>query len=227
MTEEAEDERTPLGQRVIAVFTAPGDLFASFRHSAPWLGPMVISTVVVMCAMATLPDELFLAQAENAVDRRGDPVEVTSGPGEIATYGRMMAILGVAVANPTAAFAIAGILTLIFTLLGGGAATFREYLAATTHSLLIVSLGTLIGVILQLVGFPSATLLLALLEPFILPGGTLEAVLQNLNFFLLWMIVLLGLAVSKLDGRRGWLSSTAIIFSLYLTLLVVNAFVVS
>ncbi len=221
-----EAEPVSLPRRILAVFAAPGELFESFRHSAPWFGPMAISTLVVMFAMATLPSEVFLAQTENAVDRRGDPVEITSDAAEIATYGRMMSVLGVAVANPTAAFAVAGILTLVFSMIGGGAASYREYLAATTHSLLVVSLGMLIGIILQIVGFPSTTLLLALLEPFIQLDGTLQAILENLNFFLLWMILLLGLAVSKLDGRRTWVSSAATIFGLYLAFIITTAFVV-
>ncbi|HET7274615.1 MAG TPA: YIP1 family protein [Longimicrobiaceae bacterium] len=206
----------PLASRVLAVFASPGTLFESFRQRAPWVGPLVISTIVVMLAMATMPQEVFLAQAESAVDRRGDPVTITSEPADIATYGRLMAVLGVAVANPTAAFAVAGILTLVFSLLGGGPATYRQFLAATTHSLLIVSLGTLIGIVMQLAGLPGSSIALLLLEPLLGPGSTVAAILQNLNFFLLWMILVLGLAVSKLDDRRSWPVAASVIFGLYL-----------
>jgi hypothetical protein len=209
----------PLHRRIFATFTSPGELFESFRAHAPWFGPLVISTLVAVLLVAAVPEEVFVAQTEGAVNRRGEPVAITSDPSEIARFGRYLGMLGVAVAHPITAFVIAGVLALVFTVLAGGSAEYRQYLAVTTHALLIPALGGLVALVIQLAGGPAdAPLSLALLAPGMEPDSALYLVLQALNVFTLWMIAVLALGVSTLNRGRSWGSAAAILLGAYLVL---------
>lgn len=207
-----------LGTRVVQTFVAPRALFRTFHHAAPWVDVLVISTVVAMVAAAGQPDEVFLQQVEGAVTRRGEPVEITSPPSEITRYGRYLAMLSALVGHPLIAFAVAGLLTLIFTVLGRGGVDFGRYLAVASHALLIPALGMLVALAAGLATGRLVVLDLAALAPGTGDDGWARRLLLGVNPFHLWMLVVLGLGVGELDAKRSWISATALLVGLYLGL---------
>lgn len=210
-----------LAARIAATFSAPGSLARSIRERPRWIDVLLISTAVAVLAAATLPAEFFLSAAEDAVTRRGAPVEITSSPGEIVRWGRYLAMLNALIGHPLLAFALAGLLTLIFTVLAGGRTRFAEHLALSSHSLLILALGTLAGIAVRLAtGDPSAEISLALLVPGT-AAGSFREMLALLNPFTIWMLVVVAIGVSVLDPRRSRRSSLAVLLGFYLALVVV------
>lgn len=213
------DALPSLGRRIALTFVDPRRLFAGFDERAPWIGVLVLSTLVAMLAAATQPAEFFLAQMENPADRLGRAVEVTSGPEEIVRWGRYLAVFSAIAGHPLVLLGVAGVLTVAFTLVGGGRGTFRAYLAVAAHALLVAALGTLLAVALRAATGdaalePTLGRLVAPLSPRAGAGGFLAGV----NLFTLWTLGVLGAGVAALDGRRSWGAAAAILVGGYLAL---------
>src|SRR5690606_32464700 len=124
-----------LASRVRDTFIAPGRLARELRHAAPWIDVLLLSTAVAALSVLAVPDEIFVEQMQEAVTRRGEPVEITSGPADIARWGRAIAMLSTIATHPIVIFTIAGLLTLLFGVLGKGTARLREYLSLTAHGM--------------------------------------------------------------------------------------------
>ena len=216
----------PLGRRVLEVFVAPRRLFAGFDVAPPWLDVLAISTAVAMIAVAAQPEGVFLEQMEGAVNRRGEPVEITSGPAEVVRYGRLLAMLAALVGHPLIAFGVAGVVTLLFTVVGGGSVPFIRYLAVTAHALLIPALGSLLGVALSLVGGDIFPLTLDALVPGLPEGSLAREILAGITPFQIWMVLVLAAGVAALDRRRGWAAAALVLLGTYLAVDVITALLV-
>lgn len=194
----------PLGARIAATFTAPARLAALIREQPRWIDVLLISTVVAVAAAAMIPGEVFLTAAEDAVNRRGAPVEITSPPEEIVRWGRYMAMLNALVGHPLVAFGLAGVLSIIFTVLPGGRNSFTQHLALTSHALLIVALGTLVSMVLGIAtGAAVGDASLGALLPFVDPDSAMGEILALINPFTVWMLFVVGVGVSVLDPARS------------------------
>jgi hypothetical protein len=208
----------PLHRRILDTFVAPRRLFAALDRDAPWFDVLLITTLAAVAAATLLPDELFLAQVENPVDRLGRPVVVTSSPETVVHYGRYLAMLSALGGHPVLAFALAGVLSLCFSVLGGGAATYRQYLAVVSHALLVPALGTLILLGASAVASAPVSFNLALLAPGLEPGGLALRLLAGIDPFTVWMLLVCAAGVATLDRRRSWVSASALLLLLYFAL---------
>ncbi|HEV2131083.1 MAG TPA: YIP1 family protein [Longimicrobiaceae bacterium] len=214
-----------LGHRVVATFLAPRALFEEIRESAPWAGPLAISVAVGILVLLLLPDEVFVAQAQEAarLSRKGE-VTLTSDPGTIAFFERVRIATGMLVVRPILAFLMAGLLALVFSGLLRGRGEYRQYLSVTTHALLITALGTLAALPLQIVrGDAHARLSLALLAPALEPGSLAQRVLQALDPFTLWMMLIAALGVSVVNGSRSPARAAVVLIGGYLAVVLVLA----
>ena len=207
-----------LSHRIADTFAAPRRLFGRFDEDTPWFDVLAISTLAAVAAATLLPDEVFLAQVENPTDRLGRPVEVTSSPATVVHYGRYMAMLSAVAGHPILAFGLAGVLVLIFTVLGGGGASYRVYLSVASHSLLIPALGTLIIIGATALMKTPLSADLAMLAPGLPDGHLAHRLLAGINPFIVWMLLVLGIGVSKVDGRRSWIGASAVLLLLYFLL---------
>lgn len=208
----------PLHRRILETFVAPRRLFAAFDQDAPWFDVLLITTLAAAAAATLLPDDLFLAQVENPVDRLGRPVVVTSSPETVVHYGRYMAMLSALGGHPVLAFALAGVLTLAFSVIGGGAGSYRQYLSVVSHALLIPALGTVLLVAANAVASAPVSFNLALLAPGLPHGGLALRLLAGIDPFTVWMLIVCAAGVAVLDRRRSWASASALLLLLYFVL---------
>lgn len=213
----------PLMRRIAATFIAPARLADSIRDRPRWLDVLLLSTLVAIAAAAMLPDEMFLEAVRDPVSRRGTPVEVTSPPGEVVRWGRYLAMMSALVGHPLLAFALAGVLTLAFTVVPRGSNRFLEHLALSSHALLIPALGSLIGLALGYATGGEPHVSLALLAPFLDDGSTARELLALISPFTLWMLVVLAIGVARLDPRRTVLASASLLVGGYLALALILA----
>lgn len=222
-----EMQSSPAGSllgRARDTFIAPARLFSSLGEQAPWVGVLALATVMAASAIAAEPAEFFLRQMEDPVNRRGAPVEITSPPAEIVLWGRVMAIFGASVGHPMLAFGLAGLLALIFRVIGRGEAPFRRYLAVASHGLLIVSAGMLVAVLLRAVtGNAAALPTVGGLLPGLQPSGWLRGVLDGLNLFTLWMLAVLAVGVATMEHRVTAARATALLWGGYGLLVVTTS----
>lgn len=217
--DDSTAEAPPLARRILLVFTAPSRLFASLGSRPPWVDVLAISTAIAVVAVLALPPEFFVEQTVGAVDRRGRPVEITSDPREIVRYGRYLGMMAAGASHPMIAFALAGVLTLLFTIIAGSRTPFIAHLSIASHALLIPAAGTLLALIVQLLG--GGTGFQATLDQFgagRLGNGVAAAMVGSLNLFTLWMLGVVAAGVAALDPRRSWAGATAVLVGLYLLL---------
>lgn len=213
----------PLGRRLGATFLAPGRLFAAVRAGSPWVDALLVVALLAAIAAAGQPDEVYLEQVEGAVNRRGRPVTITSPPEVIVAWNRGLAFFSAVAAHPLIAFAVAGILALLFTVLRGGRAGYRDYLTLASHVLVIPALGSVLLLPLQWsAGEPGVT---ASAGAFLgeAPSGLLARTLAGVDLFTLWALVLLGAGAAALNGRRGRAGPIAALVGLYLVLLLLTS----
>lgn len=217
-------EPRPLTRRIRDTFVAPRRLAAGITEDSPWVDVLVITTVVAMVAAALLPAEYFLAQVETPVDRLGRPVEVTSPPEEIVRWGRLLQMFSAAVMHPMIVVMVAGLITLLFSVVGGGGVEMRRYLALTSHAFLISALGVVLATVVQIAtGAPEVQPSLAPLLGDAAGGAFPLRVLALLNPFTLWMLGVLALGISEMDRRRSFAATAGVLLGLYLALAAVLA----
>lgn len=215
--------RPTLWRRARDTFLAPGRLFRGFDASPPWLDALGLATVIAAVAVAAEPADYFLNQMENPVDRRGVPVEITSPPEQIVLWGRAMAMLSAIVGHPLLAFGSAGLLMLMFAVIGRSGGTYRQYLGVASHGLLILSAGMLLtNVVRLLADAPSLLPTLGALAA--LPDtGLVAGTLHGVNVFTLWTLAVLGIGAASIARGVTTASATALLWGGYLLLAVTGA----
>jgi hypothetical protein len=207
----------PLHRRVLDLFVAPGTLFHHFREHTPWAGPLLIAMALGMAAVLLVPQEVFVEQARESVRQAGGTGGQMPDPETLAGFARLGGAVAVLIVTPLAALIAAGVLTLVFSTLGGGEAHFRQYMAVTTHCMLITALGGLVTLPIQIARADlTARLSLALLAPVLDPGSFAFRFLQGLEIFTLWALVVAALGVSVLNRRVSWGGASAIVLGIYL-----------
>jgi hypothetical protein len=218
----------PLHRRVLDVFVSPGHLFEHFRERTPWVGPLIIAIVAGLLVVMLIPQDLFVAQAREAMRGAAQQGAQMPPPEQMATYARVFGSAGVALGTPIMAFAFAGVLALVFSVIGGGNAGYAQYLAVTTHSFLITSLGGLVTLPVQILrGDLETRLSLVLFAPFLETGTLAYRVLQGLEVFTIWALVVAALGVAVVNRRTSWGSATAILGGAYVLVLFAIALIAS
>ena len=213
---------TPLPRRVLNTFVAPRRLFAEFRVHTPWLGVLAVTTLVAMLATITIPDWYFVEQTRNATNRLGRPVTVTSDAATIARWGRILAAFSAAMLQPMIALGLAGLLALIFGAIMRGKARFTQYLAISSHALLVPALGALVLLPFRFTN-PNLEPSLARLTPFLHPESWLFRLLASVDVFSLWTIFLLALGVSIVNRDIPPARAAAVLAGIYLLLAIGTA----
>ncbi|MEX2581748.1 MAG: hypothetical protein WD766_00610 [Gemmatimonadota bacterium] len=209
--------------RLRDTYLAPSRLALALRDRGPWLDVLLVSTVVALVSVALMPDEVFTASMQEPVSRRGDPVQITSSPESVARWGRGMGVLATIATHPLLAFTLAGILTLLFTILGNGHTGFREYLSLAAHGMLIPALGTLIAVAVRLgTGATSGSLsVTAFFDP-AEAQNLFTATLFSIDPFIIWMMAAVAVGVHALEPRHSRAAAAAVLVGGYIVLVIAS-----
>lgn len=222
----------PLMSRVVDTFFSPGKVFEGFREGkAPWLGPVLVSIVVMIVIFAVRP--LFISDqqmAEFAIEKmREMGAQQTPTPEEMAGQMAMQTAIG-GVFTIAWLFIRVGLVGLIlfgiYALALGGRNDIRPYMAVTSHAFLVSTLGYLVLAALQYAtGRLDLTLDAALLVPGADSGGLLVKILHGITPFGLWLVALLALGGATINRRKGWLGVAALLFALQMVMVTAFAMV--
>ncbi|MEW5928327.1 MAG: YIP1 family protein [Gemmatimonadota bacterium] len=205
----------PLGRRVLQTFFAPADLFRRSGGYAPWLGPVLVSTLVAVVAVLAVPDQAYQL-TEPPVNRRGRPVEITSDLETIAHYGRMLDMLGTLAMHPLIILAAAGVLALLFSVLLRGEGRYVQYLSIAAHASLVTALGTLLAAALALLRGAEPRGITPALLPVVPPGSFAHRLLEGFDVFTLWALLVAALGVSLVNRRLSFARAAAVLLGVYL-----------
>jgi Na+/melibiose symporter-like transporter len=203
-------------RRVVDTFFSPVALFQRFGARPPWIDVTILAIVLGAIAFALIPQEVWQTTMEEAMRQRGQELPPGADPESMASMQRMFGLVGAAI-MPWIILAIqAGIMVLLFTVIMGGKATFRQYLGVAAHA-------TLIGAVGQLASLP-----IIIRQGVMSQGITLGALVSGMdhesfvyqflnawNVFLIWQLVVLGLGASALNRRIGAGTAIGVLLGVY------------
>ncbi|HEX8390874.1 MAG TPA: YIP1 family protein [Longimicrobium sp.] len=201
-------------RRVLDTFLSPLAMFQRFGARPPWVDVTLLSMVLMVGAMAMIPARVFEGTLREAMAQRGQAMP--AGAEQMAGVQRIFA-LGSAAFGPWIGLVItAGLLTLVFSVVMGGKASFRQYLSVAAHAGLIGAVGmwAKLPIILQKENM-AAGISLAALVPSADPAGFLYKFLTAWEVFAVWQFVVLALGVSALGRKVGTGTALAVILGCY------------
>lgn len=212
--EEPQAAPGSFARRVADTFLSPMALFERFGARPPWLDVTVLSVVVMAGAMAMIPESVFQTTMRAAIRAQGG--QVTPAMESMVGMQRVMTIVSTLVVPWIALAITAGLLTLLFSVLMGGRATYRQYLSVVAHASLIgaVGLWARLPIVLQKQDL-SAGISLGALVPSADPDGFAYKFLNAFDVFTIWQYVVIAIGVAVLGRRAGVGTALAVILGLY------------
>ncbi|WP_420125116.1 YIP1 family protein [Longimicrobium sp.] len=202
-------------RRVMDTFFSPVALFSRFGARPPWVDVMLVSVVLGVIGLALIPQNVWMNTMEEAMRQRGQEVPAGMDPEAMARMQRMFGIGGGAIMPWIFLPIQAGIMVLLFNVILGGNATFRQYVSVIAHA-------SLIGVVGQLVSLP------IILQKGVMQGITLGALVGGMdrdsfvyqflnawNVFFVWQVVVLALGAAALNRRVSTGTAVGVLLALY------------
>lgn len=203
-------------RRVVDTFFSPVALFGRFGARPPWVDVMVLSVAIGLLMLALIPSEVLANTAEEAMRASGQQPPAGVDPEAMARIQRIsMMVAGVVLPWIFLAFQ-AGLMVLIFSVVLGGHATFRQYVGVVAHAGLVTALGALVSLPLMLHrGVMDRGITLGALAGGMEPDSFVYQFLNAFDVFMVWQVVLLALGAAALNRRLGAGTAVAVLLGLY------------
>lgn len=200
--EPAAPSRLPgLPARLAQVFFSPGALFEKLKYQPVWLGALLVGSVVVALANAAIPAELYEQAIRDQTIQAGG--EIPDDVGQFAQIAKWASVVGAPIFWSVIAVVGCSVNLLVFKVLFGYQASFRQYFSATAHGIFITALGTvLLAPVRVVTQNPQLMLTAGALLP-IVEEGLFARFLGYLDLFNIWVAVVFGIAAAVIDGKKG------------------------
>jgi hypothetical protein len=206
-----------LPRRVVDTFFSPIALFQRFGARPPWVDVMIVSIVLGLVMFALIPRDVWMATMEEGMRRQGQQMPAGANPETMLRVQRIGGMIA-SVVMPWIFLAIyAGLMTLIFSVVMGGRATFRQYVGVVAHSWLVAAVGQLVTlpIFLQKGVLSPTGLSLGALAGGMDPESFVFQFLNFLNVFTIWQLVVMGLGAATLNRRIGAGTAVGVLLGLY------------
>jgi hypothetical protein len=199
-----EPDAGSFARRVIDTFISPVALFSRFGARPPWVDVMALSVAIGVLVFALIPADVWTATMEEAMRRQGQELPPGTDPASMAGIQRIGGMVSAAIA-PWIILAIeAGLMVLIFSVVLGGKATFRQYVSVVAHASLIGAVGQIASLPITLQqGVMSQGISLAALAGGMERDSFVYQFLNVFNVFLVWQVVVMALGAATLNRRIG------------------------
>ena len=235
MTEPTSIEPVPvpgLFARFIGVLTAPR---ATFEKIVPQ--PRVFGALLLVALAAALASTIFMntevgkAAFSEAMQQRASAntqlsPEQLQRMEQMAPYIRTVSSVAPIIFVPIAMMVISGVLFVVFNVMMGGTATFRQMMSVVSHSQFVSVVGTVITFALNYMRgtmTTGATSLSAFL-PNLEERSFAYRLARSADLFLVWWLVVLAIGLSVLYRRKtGGVALT--LFLIYGAIAVLIAFI--
>jgi hypothetical protein len=206
------DEGPGLFARVGGVLLSPRDTYAAVAARPRWLGVIaVVLLLIVGAQIGLLSTEAgkdimlgqILDQQVRSMQSAGRPVTGEMYAQMEAQMTRFLYVIpAVNLTIPIFLAIAAGMLTVVFSMLLGGAATFRQVYAVVAHSSVIVGVQAVFTVVLSLAAGKMAGANLAIFFPMLEEGTFALALLSTIDLFLVWSTISMAIGIGVLYKRR-------------------------
>jgi Na+/melibiose symporter-like transporter len=211
-------------RRVVDTFFSPIALFSRFGARPPWWDVMLLSVVLAIGAMALIPLEVWESTVEEAMRQSGQEVPPNMDPASMARMQQGIGMVAGAVLSWVFLAVQAGVMVLLFSVILGGNATFRQYVGVVAHASLIGAVGSLAALPITLqTGVMSTGITLGALAGGMDHDSFVYQFLNAWNVFLIWQLVVTGLGASALNRRVSAGTAIGVLLGLYAVVAVVIA----
>ncbi len=214
--------------RVVGVIVSPKATFEQVVHTPKVLG--ILALVALLSAAGASAFTFTEAGQQAAVDFSAQQIErFTSQPPtdaqmaaieKQAPFQAYITLISTAVIVPIIIAIEAGLFFLVFNVVLGGTATFKQVYAVTTHGAVIAILGLFVMVPMQFargVISMSGPANLGVLFPMLPENSLLSSFLGLIDFFRIWEIITIAIGLGVLY-RRPTRGIALTIFGLYLVI---------
>jgi hypothetical protein len=223
LTETPEPDAGSFARRVMDTFFSPVALFQRFGSRPPWVDVMILSVVLGVVTFALIPGEVWVNTMEEGMRARGQEMPAGTNPEQMAMINRIIGI-GAGVVMPWIVLAItAGLMVLLFSVILGGRATFRQYVGVVAHASLIGAVGQLAALPVIMNKGLMVGITLGPLVGGMDPESFVYQFLNAWNVFLVWQVVVMALGASALNRRIGAGTAVGVLLGLYAAVAVLIA----
>jgi hypothetical protein len=199
-----------LASRFVGVIVAPRATYESIVAHPKWFGMLALTLLIVIIG-TTLPMTTE-AGREALLDTQVRQMQAFGVDVSDQMYEQMRSRIGFApytnaagilFAVPILAAIFAGILYLVFNVMMGGTATFKQVFTVVVHAGVISSLGQLFtGPLNYLRGSVTSATNLSVLLPMLTEGSFAARLAGMIDFFMLWWVFVLAVGIAVLYRRR-------------------------
>jgi hypothetical protein len=200
-----------LAARIVGVIFSPGETYRSIVAHPRVFGALALTTIVMAAGVfawlstevgqnATLDQQMQVMESLriNLPDQAYDRLEAGAG------RTRYFASASILIFSPVIAAVVAGIMLLLFNVVLGGEATFKQALAIVAHSQVLLVIQQLFVLPLNYVRetMASATTL-AVFVPMLKETNFLARFLGWIDLFRIWWFVSLAIGIAVLYKRKS------------------------
>jgi hypothetical protein len=226
--------RMSLLARVIGVIFSPREAFAAVVARPAWLGAIAIAVLISAVAQFFLlstevGQQLALDQQVGFMEAFGQEIsddqyaQMERGIEQNARYTGPVATIFF---TPLILLVSAGMLHVIFGLIGGGNGTFKQVYAISAHSAVISSLQLVFTTIVTIAAGRAAGANFAVFAPMLDDTTVVYKFLSYIDFFYIWSTFITAVGLAVLYKRRTG-PIAMVLFSIYLVVALLIAFVTS
>ena len=219
--------------RIIGVLFSPRETFAAVVARPRWFGAIAVAVVVLGVAQFALLStdvgkELALDQQVSAMEAFGLTIsdEAYAQLEQRMETARYMSPIFTMVAIPLFMTISAGLLHVMFGLIGGGNGTYKQVYAISAHTAIISGLQLLFTTIVTLAAGRAAGANLAVFTPTLEDTTFAYKFLSYLDLFYVWSTFLTAVGLGVLYKRRTG-PIAMVLFGIYFVIAALIAYVVS
>ena len=217
--------------RIVGVIFSPKETFAAVVARPKWFGAMAVAVLVSSVAQFALlstdvGQELALDQQIATLEAFGQTVsdeqyaQMEQGMERARFIGPVFTI----VFTPLFAAVIAGILHLIFGLIGGGNGTFRQVYAINAHCGIFSGLQLVFTTLVTLAAGRPAGANLSVFVPTVEETSFIYRFLSTIDLFYVWSLFVTAIGLAVLYKRRTG-PIAMVLFGIYLVIALIIGFV--
>jgi hypothetical protein len=209
-------------ERLMGVFISPGETFADVARKPGFWAPMITLVVAAVAVTETMlwkigMEHIVRMQLEQSSRASSmSPEQMDQAVHQGAKFGAIIAHVAGFVAVPIFLLVLAGLGILVVNVIFGARANFKTVLSLVSYANLVSLLGSLMALAVIFFGDPdqfnSQNPMPSNVGYFLRPtqvSKPLYAVASSADFLTVWMIILLGIGLSK--GTEGKVKPTSII----------------
>ena len=217
--------------RVVGVLFSPRETFAAVAARPKWLGALGVAVMIMGVAQYALLSSDVGQQL--ALDQQVATIETFGGTVSDEQYARMedsmenaryISPVATIFFAPVMMLVTAGILHVMFGLVGGGNGTFKQVYAISAHAAIISSLQVVFTTVVTLAAGRPAGANLSVVAPMLEETSFANRFLSTIDLFYVWSTFITAVGLGVLYKRRTG-PIAMVLFGIYLVIALIIAFV--